>query len=331
MPHTLTYKAAGVDIEEAEKVIHDIAGLREQTEKKRKLFQAFGLFSASYDLSHYTSPVIFTACDGVGTKIQLLLKYDLLEYAGIDLVAMNVNDILTSNAQPLLFLDYIGTDHINRSTIQRVIKGIVQGLEGCDCILAGGETAEMPGLVDPDMIELSGFCVGAAEKDDILDPLSIQDGDTIIGLPSNGLHANGWSLIRKIIEENPKSFADAEINTLLAPTRIYYPEVMALNKEQVPIKGMAHITGGGIPENFTRILKNHGARLKLPKWGNRSAQKVLSFITPEEAIQTFNMGVGWMMVADARHSDAILSTLPEAICLGEVTGTELIVEQEKNS
>jgi phosphoribosylformylglycinamidine cyclo-ligase len=324
--NTLTYKGSGVDVEKARGLVKDIGALRKRTEGKRQLLQAFGLFSASFELSGYRAPVILAACDGVGTKIRPLIDHDQFETAGVDLVAMNVNDILTSNAMPILFLDYIGIARINETWIKRTIAGMAEALEQCDCILAGGETAEMPDLVDPGLIELSGFCVGAAEKEDLLDPASIRDGDVVLGVPSNGFHANGWSLVRKILEQRKDEFSKEEIKTLLAPTRIYYPEVTALNKAGVPVKGMAHITGGGIRENLERVLGERGAQLQLPAWENEPVRKVLSSITPEEAVHTFNMGIGWMIITAPEHADAARAALPEASVLGNVGKKDLSIE-----
>ena len=185
MSTPLTYKEAGVDIEKAAALVGDIGELRMRTEAKRQLFQSFGLFAAGFDLSSYSEPVIFTGCDGVGTKLKVLLERDELEIAGKDLVAMNVNDVLTAGADPIMFLDYVGVGKIDKTKIKRVIAGMVDHLEACGCILAGGETAEMPDMVEDDMIELSGFCIGAAEKKDLIDPSTVSVGDVVIGCASD--------------------------------------------------------------------------------------------------------------------------------------------------
>ena len=326
MERITTYKDAGVDTEKAAELVGDIAKLRSKTEGKRQLFQAFGLFAAGFDMSGYKEPVIFTACDGVGTKIKLLLEYDLPEAAGIDLVAMNVNDILTANALPLMFLDYIGIAKLDEQLISRLIDGMTDALAGCDCLLAGGETAEMPGLVEPGIVELSGFCVGAAEKSELLDPRTIEDGDIVLASPSQGFHANGWSLIRKILEQNADSFSDEDIVSLLAPTRIHYNEVMALRDAGIRVRAMAHITGGGIRENFPRILGERGAKLTLPAWENEPAQKVLSFIEKDEAIHAFNMGVSWLMVVHPEDAEKAIEALDDSFAVGEIGGDGLEVE-----
>lgn len=321
---SISYKDAGVDTVKAAELVGDIGVMRRKTETKHKLMQSFGLFAAGFDLSPWKEPVILVACDGVGTKIQLLLKHDMPEVAGVDLVAMNVNDVLTANVPPVLFLDYIGIHNIEEAPIARVLEGLTDALAGCDCNLAGGETAEMPGLVHRDIVELSGFVVGVAEKSDVLNPGDIQVGDPILGIPSNGIHANGFSLVRKLLERDPDLIPDSEIPDLLAPTRIYYPEVMALREAGVRPRGMAHITGGGIRENFARILGGKGTDLTLPEWKNPAARRLVEALDLEDAIHTFNMGIGWMIVVAPENLEAAKAALPEAVPLGRVTDTGTI-------
>lgn len=318
----LSYKDAGVDTEKAAELVGDIGSMRTRTETKHKLMQAFGLFAASFDLSPWKQPVILVACDGVGTKIQLLIKHDMPEIAGVDLVGMNVNDVLTSNAMPVLFLDYVGINNIESAPIARMIDGLTRALADCDCVLAGGETAEMPGLVHEDILELSGFVVGVAEKPDLLDPNEIEVGDVVLGIPSNGVHANGFSLVRKLMANDPDLIPDALIPDLLAPTRIYYPEVKAMQDAGIRPRGMAHITGGGIRENFARILNGKGAQLTLPEWKNPAARRLVDAIPLENAIHAFNMGIGWMIVVAPDQADAVRALLPEAQPLGHITAEE---------
>jgi len=315
----ISYKDAGVDTERAAEMVQDIGVMRARTETKHKLMQSFGLFAASFDLSPWSEPVILVACDGVGTKIELLLKHDMPEVAGVDLVGMNVNDVLTSNALPILFLDYIGIPSLEGAPIPRILDGLTKSLADCDCVLAGGETAEMPGLVHDDIVELSGFVVGVAEKPDLLDPKEIEVGDAVFGIPSNGVHANGFSLVRKLMANDPDLISDDLIPDLLAPTRVYYPEVMALKKAGIRPRGMAHITGGGIRENFARILDGKGATLTLPEWENPAARRLVDAIQLEDAIHTFNMGIGWMIVVAPDQAEALQAALPEAAHLGAVT------------
>ncbi|MDF2377094.1 MAG: phosphoribosylformylglycinamidine cyclo-ligase [Verrucomicrobiales bacterium] len=318
MSGEFTYKGAGVDIEEAAALVGDIGELRQSTEAKRSLMQSFGLFAASYDLSDYREPVIVTGCDGVGTKIELLLEHDQLEIAGKDLVAMNVNDILTTGGDPLMFLDYIGIGAIDKVKIKRLIGGMAEHLASCDCILAGGETAEMPGIVPDGVIELSGFCVGAAEKPDLIDPARIEVGDKFIGYPSDGFHANGWSLIRRILEANPGLIDEEEWVQFLAPTRLYHDVVAGLRERSIDIKAMAHITGGGLPENLERLLNGKGADITIPRWELGAVAKVLSFVEDAEAVKTFNMGWGWVVVVPASEAEAAASFHEGARIIGEV-------------
>ena len=325
MAEQITYKEAGVDIHAAAELVGDIGALRERTEKNRKLFGAFGLFAAGFDLSGYKEPVIFTGCDGVGTKLELLLEHDLLEIAGKDLVAMSINDIITTGADPIMFLDYVGVGKLDKSQISRVISGIVDWCEACDCILAGGETAEMPGLVGDDMIELSGFGIGAAEKSDVVDPTSITEGDVFIGYPSDGIHANGWSLVRKILSQYPDEFNDEDVVSLLAPTRLYHDVLSGYRDMGIKPKAMAHITGGGLPENLERILGDLGGELKVPEWSLGSVQKILSHVEINEAFSTFNMGIGWVSVLDPNDVDSALKSYDGSVKLGEVSKDNLTV------
>ncbi len=318
MSEEFTYKSSGVDIKEAAALVGDIGDLRQRTEGKRSLMQAFGLFAASYDLSDYKEPVIVTGCDGVGTKLELLLEHDELEIAGKDLVAMSVNDILTTGGDPLLFLDYVGIGAIDKTKIKRLIGGMAEYLEDCDCILAGGETAEMPGIVPDGVIELSGFCVGAAEKPDLIDPSVIEVEDALIGYPSDSFHANGWSLVRKILAAHPDLIESGEWQEFLAPTRLYHDVVNKLRESSVAVRAMAHITGGGLPENLERLLGENGADLQIPRWDAGPVGKVLSFIDDQEAVNTFNMGWGWVVVVKSSDIDAALAAGDGARVLGKV-------------
>ena len=325
MAEQITYKEAGVDIHAAAELVEDIGELRARTEKNRKLYGAFGLFAAGFDLSSYKEPVIFTGCDGVGTKLELLLEHDLLETAGKDLVAMSVNDILTTGADPVMFLDYIGVGKLDKAKISRVIAGIVEWCESCDCILAGGETAEMPDLVSENMIELSGFGIGVAEKPDVVDPTTAAEGDILIGYPSDGIHANGWSLVRRILSSFPQEFTDEDVISLLAPTRLYHDVVKGLRDAGVKAKAMAHITGGGLPENLERILGDKGSSLEVPAWELPAVGKVLNHVETDEAFSTFNMGIGWVGIVSSEDEDAAMSVIPGAVRLGTIGGDKLTV------
>ena len=324
-----TYKQSGVDIREAASLVGDIGQLVKRTQKQRQLAGAFGLFAAAYDLSAYKHPVIVTGCDGVGTKIELLLKHDLLENAGKDLVAMNVNDVLTTGADPILFLDYVGIARLEKDRITRCIAGMVEYLEACGCILAGGETAEMPGMVHEGVIELSGFAIGAANKEDLIDPTTIKRGDVLIGFPSAGFHANGFSLVRRVIEAEKIQFTEDEYHTLLLPTKLYHVESVNLRKNVPSLRAMSHITGGGLHENLGRLLifGNHGTHLKVPHWNNAVVQKVLAHVDPKDAYHTFNMGFGWVAIVAAEDADKALACGQGAVMLGTIDGSgEVTVE-----
>jgi phosphoribosylformylglycinamidine cyclo-ligase len=318
-----TYKQSGVDIKEAAALVGDYGTLVKRTQKKRQLAGAFGLFAAAYDLGGYKHPVIVTGCDGVGTKLELLLKHDLLEVAGKDLVAMNVNDVLTTGADPIMFLDYVGIPRIEKEKIIRIVSGMTEYLEACGCILAGGETAEMPGIVPEGVVELSGFAIGAAEKTDLIDPTKITRGDVLVGFPSAGFHANGFSLVRRIIEKEKVQLSEDEYRTLLLPTRLYHEEAEALRKNVPSLRAMSHITGGGLPENLERLLTfgGHGAALKIPRWNNAVVQKVLAHADSKDAINTFNMGFGWVAIVASADVEKAKACGKDAVVLGEIDGS----------
>jgi phosphoribosylformylglycinamidine cyclo-ligase len=273
--------------------------------------------------------MILTGCDGVGTKIELLLKHDQLEAAGKDLVAMNVNDVLTTGADPIMFLDYVGIPKIQKTQITRIIAGMTEYLEACNCILAGGETAEMPGMVPEGMVELSGFAIGACEKEDLLDPGTIAAGDVLIGWKSAGFHANGFSLVRRIIEKENLTFSEDEMRLLLSPTLLYHEQPAALKAAGIKPKAMAHITGGGLPENLGRMFlkRGLGAKLSIPFWENDVVQKVLRHADKSDAIDTFNMGLGWVAIVSPDQVDKALASSPGAKVIGEMdSSTQVSVE-----
>lgn len=318
----LTYQQAGVDTRRAAALVGDIKGHVARTQQNRKLLGAFGLFAACYDLSAYREPVIVTGCDGVGTKLELLLEHDLLETAGKDLVAMSVNDILTTGGDPLLFLDYIGIAALDEDKITRLIGGMCDYLADCDCILAGGETAEMPGIVPPDVIELSGFCIGCAEKPELVDPSTLAVGDVLVGYPSDSIHANGWSLVRRVLREHPDCVSEEELLGFLKPTRLYHDVVRDIRAAGVKPKAFAHITGGGLPENLERLFRGFGADLEIPRWELPGIDKLLAHVDSEDRFHTFNMGIGWVAIVPADQADAILSAGPGGTVLGRLVDTE---------
>jgi phosphoribosylformylglycinamidine cyclo-ligase len=322
MAGSLTYQQAGVDTRRAAALVGDIRSHVKRTQQQRKLWGAFGLFAACYDLSEYRHPVIMTGCDGVGTKLELLLERDMLETAGKDLVAMSVNDILTTGGDPLLFLDYIGIAALDDEKITRLIAGMADSLESCGCILAGGETAEMPGIVPPDVVELSGFCIGCAEKEDLIDPTTVAVGDVLIGYASDSIHANGWSLVRRVLSEFPGEVTDEELASWLKPTRLYHDVVGGLKLAGVRPKAMAHITGGGLPENLERLFRGMGADLEIPPWRMPGVEKLFARVDAEDRFHTFNMGIGWVaIVAEADVAQA-LQAGPGGCVIGHMVSQE---------
>ncbi len=322
MAGKLTYQQAGVDTRKAAALVGDIGSHVRRTQQKRKLWGAFGLFAACYDLSGYREPVMVTGCDGVGTKLELLLERDLLETAGKDLVAMSVNDILTTGGDPLLFLDYIGIAALDEDRITRLIAGMADYLEACDCILAGGETAEMPGIVPEGIIELSGFCIGCAEKPDLVDPTTVAIGDVLVGYASDSIHANGWSLVRRVLAEFPGEVAEEELQSWLRPTRLYHDVVRDLKAAGVRPKAMSHITGGGLPENLERLFRGMGADLEIPKWTLPGIEKLLAHVDAEDRFHTFNMGIGWVAIVAEADVDAALKAGEGGTVLGRMTPQE---------
>ena len=331
MSGKLTYKESGVDTRAAAALVGDIRTHVKRTQQQRKLHGAFGLFAAAFDLSEYKQPVIVTGCDGVGTKLEVQLEHGEYAGAGKDLVAMSVNDILTTGGDPLMFLDYIGIAALDKPMITALISGMCDYLESCGCILAGGETAEMPGIVPADVIELAGFCIGCVEKPDLIDPSQIKEGDFLIGYPSDGPHANGWSLIRRVLAQNPDLFTKEEITSLLAPTRLYHDVVADVKTAGVIPKAYAHITGGGLPENLERLFQEMGADLEIPYWDNPPMRKLFEFVDFEDKFHTFNMGIGWVAIVSPEDVDKILNAGPGGIIIGNVVAQEGVRVTEKSA
>ena len=215
-----------------------------------------------------------------------------------------------------MFLDYIGIPKIDKTQISRLIAGMTEWLSACNCILAGGETAEMPGIVPVDVIELSGFCIGCAEKPDLIDPTTLAVGDVLVGYASDSIHANGWSLVRRVLNEFPGEVTDVELAAWLKPTRLYHDVTGDLKKSGVKPKAMSHITGGGLPENLERLFRGMGADLEIPRWELPGIDKLLSHVDAQDRFHTFNMGIGWVaIVAEADVENAL-----KAGCGGVILG-----------
>ena len=302
MTKKITYRSSGVDIDQANAFVRAI-GRSVATTQGPAVIKRKGAFAGLYELfqSGLRNPVLVSSTDGVGTKLLIAKHLHQHDTVGIDLVAMNVNDILCVGARPLFFLDYIACGKLDRKLLQNVIKGIVKGCRISGCSLIGGETAEMPDLYRPDEYDLAGFAVGVVDKDKIIDGSTISTGDQIFGLPSSGLHSNGFSLVRKIFSaQDQKRLA----KTLLKPTRIYVDEILRLI-QKFSVKGLAHITGGAFYDKLTKILPS--GKCFLIRKGSWPVLKIFKDLQQKgqvddfEMYRTFNMGIGMAMVVDAKH------------------------------
>jgi phosphoribosylformylglycinamidine cyclo-ligase len=300
----IDYRVACVDVDAGDALVEAIKPFAKRT-LRPEVLGAIGGFGALCEIpKNYRHPVLVSGTDGVGTKLKLAFELDKHDTVGIDLVAMSVNDVLVQGAEPLFFLDYFATGKLQQGVAAEVIKGIARGCELAGCALIGGETAEMPGFYAEGEYDLAGFCVGVVEKERIIDGRSIRPGDALLGLASSGPHSNGFSLIRKILErEKPKSMA-----ALMEPTRIYVKPVLRL-LESVPVKGLAHITGGGITGNVPRVLPD-GLRAVVKKaaWPRPDVFQWLQRVggvAESEMHGVFNCGIGMVLVvdpADARRA-----------------------------
>lgn len=307
----LTYANAGVSIDAGNDLVARIKPLVATTARP-EFISGVGGFGALFEIpAGYRQPVLVSGADGVGTKLKLALDYGQLSGLGIDLVAMCANDILTCGAEPLFFLDYFATGHLDVETAAEIIAGVAQGCRAAGATLAGGETAEMPGLYGGDDFDLAGFCVGVVEKDDIIDGRDIRPGDSILGLASSGLHANGYSLVRRVVAEESIDLA-AELDGrslgewLLEPTRIYVSAIRKL-LAVTAVRGMAHITGGGLLENVPRILPpGTGAVLRSAAWRRPAIFDWLrdtGRVADADWSRTFNDGIGFVIVVPAAQRD----------------------------
>jgi phosphoribosylformylglycinamidine cyclo-ligase len=317
----ITYKDAGVDIAAGNEFVNQIKPLVKQTARP-EVVTDIGGFGGLFALNtaKYQRPVLVAATDGVGTKLMLAFMMNQHETVGIDLVAMCVNDIIVQGAEPLFFLDYFATGKLTQAQAVEVIKGVTEGCKQAGCALLGGETAEMPGMYKSGEYDLAGFAVGVADQDRIIDGSTITTGDQIIGIASSGLHSNGYSLARKILLESLKldlaavpSGLDRPLGeTLLTPTRIYVKTILNLLQD-VQLKGIAHITGGGLLENIPRVLPQHcKAVLNGNSWDKPAIFELLrqgGHVPLEEMYRTFNYGIGMVLIVAAAQTDDILKRL----------------------
>ena len=291
-----SYKNSGVNISLGNKFVKHIGKLTKKNVKKAN--SNIGSFSSLYDISalNIKNPIIVSCTDGVGTKLELSNKFNRLNTIGIDLVAMCVNDLIVQGAKPLFFLDYIAIDKIKLSKLKKILSGILKGCKLAKCELIGGETAEMPGIYKKNKFDLAGFCTGIISKKKILKKENVKNGDIILGIPSTGIHSNGYSLVREILKKNKLPLKIKKI--LLKPTKIYVEEILNLCKKNL-IHSAANITGGGIIENVIRSIPNNlTANIDLSKI---KVKKVFSWlksknISDKEMLRTFNCGVGFCLI-----------------------------------
>jgi phosphoribosylformylglycinamidine cyclo-ligase len=314
----MDYQQAGVDVVAGRAFVENIKNLVQSTHRPGVL-GGFGGFSGWFELpAGYQQPVLVSGTDGVGTKLKIAQELDNHASIGIDLVAMCVNDILTCGAEPLYFLDYLATGKLNSTQLTQVVAGIADGCRQSGCALLGGETAEMPGFYQLGEYDLAGFAVGIVEKSRIVDGSQIQVGDVAIGLASSGIHSNGYSLVRKIVndggykwEDTPSLLAGKNLGQVyLTPTQIYVKPILAAIERQLPIRGMAHITGGGLPENLPRCLPaDRSIEIDINSWQIPPAFQWLAVaggVAPVDMFNTFNMGIGYVVIVPASAaSDSI--------------------------
>ena len=337
MTKTNAYKKAGVDVEAG---YESVRLIKEDVKRtfSRYVLSELGGFGGLIELPEgYQKPVLVSGTDGVGTKLMIAFMTDRHDTVGIDCVAMCVNDILCQGAKPLFFLDYIACGKNNPEKIAAIVKGVAEGCVRGDMALIGGETAEMPGMYAEDDYDLAGFAVGVAEKDKIITGAAIKAGDVLIGLPSSGVHSNGFSLVRKIVFEDngldvntrSESLGGTIGEVLLTPTKIYVPAVAPLI-DRYAIAGMCHVTGGGFYENIPRMIPDGlcaridtSAIAPVPVF---DFLKELGDLDVDDMYHTFNMGIGFVMAIDKKEADAVMTALKASgeapVILGEITSGE---------
>lgn len=329
-----SYEASGVNLEAGYEVVSRIKKHVAST-KRPGCMGGIGAFGGMFDLDSlgYKHPVLVSGTDGVGTKLKIAFALDRHDTIGIDAVAMCVNDVLAQGAEPLLFLDYVAVGHNRPEVVEAIVAGVAEGCRQAGCALVGGETAEMPGMYAPEDYDIAGFTVGAVEKDNLIDGSKVSEGDILIGLPSTGVHSNGFSLVRKIVAD-----ANLDLNAkyeetgdqtlgemLLTPTKIYVKPVLELISK-VDVHGVAHITGGGFDENIPRILKDGlGVEITLGSWKVLPVFDLLEKygkLPRREMFNIFNMGIGMVIAVSAEDAAAAIESLQqsgiEASAIGKV-------------
>jgi phosphoribosylformylglycinamidine cyclo-ligase len=341
---TITYKDAGVDIDAGDLFVQKIKPFVKAT-RRPEVLTDIGGFGGLFALKKYRNPVLVSGTDGVGTKLKVAFLMRKHDTVGIDLVAMCVNDIIVQGAEPLFFLDYFATGKLKPEEHSMVVKGIADGCRQAGCALIGGETAEMPSFYAEDEYDLAGFAVGVVEKKDIIDGSKIRPGDQLIGLASSGLHSNGYSLVRKVLFDKAGYGVDDTLTelggpklgeVLITPTRIYAKTIMALRKE-IDIRGMAHITGGGITENTPRMLpKGSQAVIRRKSWDVPPIFKLIqkkAGVDDAEMLRSFNMGLGMVLAVPKKDADKVLKKAAKlgekAWHVGEVVKGKQVVKYEE--
>lgn len=330
------YEESGVSLQAGYESVERIKKHVART-KNLGMMSAIGGFGGAFDLSSYNfkNPVLVSGTDGVGTKLKLAFELDIHNTIGIDVVAMCANDILTQGAIPLFFLDYLAVGKNYPEQVEAIVEGVAEGCVQAGCAIVGGETAEMAGFYEDGEYDIAGFCVGAQEKELLLSTENTKPGQIVIGLPSSGVHSNGFSLVRKILKDNNIGLNEEFNGTtvgkiLLTPTKIYVKEVLKV-LEEVKVAGIAHITGGGFHENLPRALKD-GLGMKIDK-SSYEVPKIFKYlqekgkIDEEEMYHIFNMGVGMALIVNKEDVDKTLSLIDNAFVLGEVTeesGIEIV-------
>ncbi len=323
---SLSYKESGVDIDAGARLVEEIKPFVKATFNENVLGNIGGFAGGFAIPKGYSEPVLFGATDGVGTKLKLAIEAKKFDTVGIDLVAMCVNDLICSFAEPLFFLDYYATAELDVEEAKEVIAGIAHGCQEAECALIGGETAEMPGMYKEGDFDLAGFAVGIAERSELENRPALQAGDVLVALPSSGIHSNGYSLVRKLFFEKLGKSLDEEFegerlaDVLLRPTRIY---VKTYKKLKPYIKALAHITGGGIVENLPRVLpENLRARIEKAKIRTLPIFDFIArYVEEEEMYKTFNMGVGMILVVAPNDVDAVLAN-SDGYLIGELVEGE---------
>jgi len=334
MASGMTYRAAGVDIEAGDRLVDRIRSAVRRTHGPRVLGR-YGHFAGVFSLDYnqrlfqrnYTHPLLVAGTDSVGTKLRVAIDAGRYRTIGQDCVAMCVNDVLVLGAEPLFFLDYVGVGRLEADVVADVVTGVAEACRRCDCALLGGETAELPGFYAPGDFDLVGFAVGVVEKRRIIDGRRIQEGDTVLGLASSGLHSNGYSLARKIVFETAGLKTDDELpglgrtvaDELLEPTRLYSPAVLKVlryYRTKKVVHGMAHITGGGLAANVARVIpRDLRARLQKKAW---PVPEIFSWlqkaggVSAKEMGRVFNMGIGFVMIVSPYYADHIAGILEKA-------------------